>query len=561
MKLGDMNQAAPEEPAQSAPASNGSNASGAPEAIAEPSIRLGAWSFYFLAKILLYWRELIGFHPLENIAFAAFLLMPVRSRTGRWLRNAAAVPLALTLLYYDSWLPPIDRVLSQATLLSNFSFGYLLELSGRFISWPVVAMLVIGWVGYRIAARYLRTGVAVMAALLALAISSSRDEVNIASAPAASGREEPARQAAGAGSGNLDAMVQEFYAGEAQRIVHFAKADQGAPFDIIFLHVCSLSWDDLRAVGLDSHPIWNSFDFMFRQFNSAASYSGPAAIRINRATCGQTPHKSLYTPAADSCYLMPSLKQAGFETNIALNHDGHFDDFLTEIRKQGVNAPLMPLNGVAVPQRGFDNSPIYDDYGVLSRWLETRQKTDAERVALFYNTISLHDGNKIVSGPDSKLNSFASYKPRVEKLLNDINGFMEQIRKSGRRAIVVVVPEHGAALRGDKFQIAGLREIPTPLVTTVPVGVKVIGPDAVRNGSSAQIMEPASYVSLSQMIAQMIAKSPYGEAGFSPADYTESMTPTEFVAENEGMVMVRRDNRFYLKQGSDGWKEYVNPAN
>jgi cellulose synthase operon protein YhjU len=299
---------------------------------------------------------------------------------------------------------------------------------------------------------------------------------------------------------------------------------------------------------------------MFRKFNSAASYSGPAAIRINRATCGQTPHKALYAPAADSCYLMPSLKQAGFETNIAFNHDGHFDDFLTEIRKQGVSAPLMPLNGVSIPQRGFDNSPIYDDFGVLSRWFENRQKAGDARVALFYNTISLHDGNRIVSGPDAKLSSHDSYKPRVEKLLNDINGFMDQIGKSGRRAVVVVVPEHGAALRGDKFQIAGLREIPTPLVTTVPVGVKVIGPDVSRSGGSAQISEPTSYVGLSQLIAQLIDKPPYGEAGFSPADYTEGVSATDYVAENEGMVMVGRDNRFYLKQGSDGWKEYVNPT-
>jgi len=550
MKLDDMKPAAQEEPAQSPAASDHA---------AQPSIRLGAWSFYFLAKILLYWRELIGFHPLENIAFAAFLLMPVRSRNWRRARNAVAVPLALALLYYDSWLPPIERALSQATLLSNFSFGYLVELTGRFISWPVVAMLVIGWVGYRIASRYLRTGVAVMVALLALAVSASKNEqATIADAP--SGREEPARRAAGTDAANLDAMVQEFYANEAQRNVRFAKADHAAPFDIIFLHVCSLSWDDLQSIGLDKHPIWNNFDFMFRRFNSAASYSGPAAIRINRATCGQTPHKALYAPAADSCYLMPSLKQAGFETNIAFNHDGHFDDFLTEIRKQGVSAPLMPLNGVSIPQRGFDNSPIYDDFGVLSRWFENRQKAGDARVALFYNTISLHDGNRIVSGPDAKLSSHDSYKPRVEKLLNDINGFMEQIGKSGRRAVVVVVPEHGAALRGDKFQIAGLREIPTPLVTNVPVGVRIIGPDVSRSGGSAQIAEPTSYVGLSQLIAQLIDKPPYGEAGFSPADYTEGISATDYVAENEGMVMVGRDNRFYLKQGSDGWKEYVNPT-
>ena len=44
--------------------------------------------------------------------------------------------------------------------------------------------------------------------------------------------------------------------------------------------------------------------------------------------------------------------------------------------------------------------------------------------------------------------------------------------KAGRKAVVVVVPEHGAALRGDRMQIAGLREFATPSVTTVPVIVK-----------------------------------------------------------------------------------------
>jgi cellulose synthase operon protein YhjU len=530
-----------------------------PEQNSRTAIRLGGWSFYFLAKFLLVWRDLIGFHPIENLAFAAFLLVPITSRPWRRLRTAIAIPIAAALLHYDSWLPPIDRVLSQASLLSNFSATYLLELAGRFINWPVVAMLVLGLAAYRIAARFLRVGFVVVIALIAFA-AIPRQEQPVQIAPAATGAQMQANTAATGESVDLDTVLRDFHTKEAQRRVKFPKAENAVPFDIIFIHVCSLSWDDLRTVGLHEHPLWKSFDFLFRRFNAVASYSGPAVIRINRATCGQAQHKALYAPTSDQCYLLPGLKQAGFETDLALNHDGHFDDFLLMVRQQGVNAPLMPLNGVPAPLRAFDNSPIYDDFAVLSRWLETRQKSDNARVALFYNTISLHDGNRIISGPDAKLSSSDNYRPRVVKLLNDLTAFMDQMQKDGRRAIVVVVPEHGAALRGDKFQIAGLREIPTPSITTVPVGVKIIGQDVVRKGGAggtSNIDEPTSYLGLSQLIARLIEHPPYGEAGFSAADYAADIPVTEYVAENEATVMIQRNNRYFLKQDRDAWKEYA----
>lgn len=520
------------------------------------SIRLGDWSFYFLAKIILFWRELIGFHALENLAFAAFLLVPVSARIRR-LRNAAAVPLAVMLLYYDSWLPPVDRALSQAGLLANFSMSYLLELAGRFINWPVVAMLVISWAAFRIVARFLRAGTLVMLILVAMTarliptapVSATAGEKSVIVSP---GQAPPA-----ALGGDPGQVLRDFFSAEAQRHVSFLSAANAVPFDIVFIHVCSLSWDDLQATGLDRHPLWSNFDFLFRQFNSAASYSGPAVVRISRATCGQSPHSALYEPVQEQCLLFPSLKQAGFETNLAFNHDGHFDDFLPLVRKQGINAPLMPMDGVPVPLRSFDNSPIYDDFGVLSRWLDSRQKSADQRVALFYNTISLHDGNRIVSGTDARLSSQDNYRPRAQKLFDDITGFMERIQKSGRSAVVVVIPEHGAALRGDRFQITGLREIPTPAITSVPVGVKVIGPGVVRKGNGAQITESSSYLALSQLVARLIESSPFADGGFSPMEYIAELPVTDFVAENEGVAMIRANNRYLLRQGSDGWKEYL----
>ncbi len=48
--------------------------------------------------------------------------------------------------------------------------------------------------------------------------------------------------------------------------------------------------------------------------------------------------------------------------------------------------------------------------------------------------------------------------------------------------MVVVVPEHGGALKGDRMQVSGLRDIPSPSITDVPVGVKFFGMKAPHQG-------------------------------------------------------------------------------
>lgn len=523
--------------------SSGPRASNA-SSLAAP-IQLGGWSLYFIAKFVLYARELIGWHALENLAFAAALLVPLQP-TWRRVRNGLALPVAAALLYHDSWLPPFSRLWSQATLLSDFSAEYLLELAGRFVNGQVIALLVLAWAAHRVVAPYLRTGVLVMAGLIGLALAPHVQALMPGNPPAVTA------QSAAQAPGPLDpdAMLREFYAAEAQRAVRLpdaASTAAQAPFDIVFLHVCSLSWDDLRLAGLDQHPLWSRFDALFTQFNSAASYSGPSAIRIQRALCGQTSHHGLYDPANDQCYLFPNLKRAGFTPELAMNHDGHFDDFLSVLRRQGLNAPPLPLDGTPIPQRGFDNSSIHDDLAVLARWLDRRMQGDPDqstqaRAALYYNTISLHDGNKLITG--SQLDAVASYRLRAGKLFDDIDTFLSLLEQSGRRVIVVLTPEHGAALRGDRYQIAGLRDMPTPQITHVPVGLKVIG--AHREDAALRIDQPSSYLGLSQLLAQLIATPPYptqqdlstAPAGFRMADYARHLPTTHYVADNDGTVVL-----------------------
>ena len=524
----------------------------------QPQAGLDGWNFYFLAKLALFWRELIGFHPLENLAFALVLLVPLKSPAWRRTRLVLAVLVGIALLYYDSWLPPIGRALSQANLISNFSPAYLVELSGRFVSFPVVALLVSIGAAYLILARWLRFSVLVMGALLVFAVGGTLSKLPTTAALPSGGSVAP-----GVAKNDPDAVLREFYAREETRSVAMPKPASGnAPFDVIFIHVCSLSWDDLQAMGLENHPLLQRFDFLLTRFNSAATYSGPAAIRIQRATCGQQPHEKLYERAPANCYLMDGLREAGFETAVVLNHDGHFDDFLKFVQAQtsittpnGVAVPPMPLTNVKVAQHSFDGSPIYDDADVLRHWLDARTKAAPEHMAVYYNTVSLHDGNRI-SGDKTQVGSLETYRIRLSKLLDDLDGFLTSLEKSGRRALVVMIPEHGAAVRGDKMQIAGLREIPSPAITLVPVGIKVVGPNIRRNGNAARINEPTSYLAVSELVARMLARPPFSVDGFAPAEYVAELPTTKFVAQNENIIVIESGGGYLLKQGKEDWINY-----
>ena len=519
-------------------------------------ISLGGWNVYFLGKLALYWQGFIGFQPLENLAFAALLLLPLQSQRWQRVRTMAAIPAAIGLLYHDSWLPPVSRVFSQASLLAQFDLAYLVELTGRFINVQMAALLIIIAVAYRLLSQWVRVGVLVLAVMVALLFTHTRASVNPLQGMAVAGNANMPPQAA-AKPQSLDDVAHDFFASEAKRRVAFSvPAANATPFDIIFVHICSLSWDDLRAVGLDSHPLWKHLDITLTHFNSAASYSGPAVIRMLRAPCGQPRHEALYSPAPEGCYLMEDLRQAGFESNLALNHDGHFEDFLKLVQQQRINQTPLSLDNIPVTQHAFDDSPIFDDFAVLSRWLQDRKKDHAARAALFYNTISLHDGNK-TNGAGMGRNSHDTYKARLERLLDDLDHFMGVLETSGTKAVVVLIPEHGAAYRGDRMQIAGLREIPSPAITLVPVGIKVVGSGVRRAGEPAVVAESTSYLALSRIVANLLKKSPFSGDGFNAGDYLADLPVTPLLSQNGEVTMMHYNNQYYLRQENNGpWTPY-----
>jgi cellulose synthase operon protein YhjU len=509
------------------------------------SDRLGAWSYYFVAKAALFAVGLIDFHLVENLVFAAALFAMAHPRV-RAVRSWIGVPAAVALLYYDSRLPGIARVFSQASLVASFSGAYLAELAGRFVSWKVIGLVFVAMAASVAVSRVVRLDAVAVAAMVIVVLAMPTPKAVVDDAPAST-----AGASTGAVAGGPDAIVSGFFLAESQRKVAFTKPE-GPPFDVVFLHICSLSWDDLEATGLANHPLFSTFDIVLKRFNSVSTYSGPAAIRLLRAPCGQQRHDALWKPAAPQCLLLPELQQAGFEPQLAMNHDGHFDNFIDHVRAQGVLAVPVSLKGIEAPQKGFDDSRIYNDGAVLKRWLDSRARSPAPRAVLYYNTLSLHDGNQWATGPSTK--SSETYKARLKTMLDDVKKFMDELAASGRRAVVVLVPEHGAALRAAEGQIAGLREVPTPAITLVPVGIRVIGPDVQRTGDPVQSDAQTSFLAVSQIVSAMLAKPPFGDA-FRAADYTANLPVTPFVAEGENSIVIRKADKYLLRREQEPWNE------
>ncbi|HEV3105046.1 MAG TPA: cellulose biosynthesis protein BcsG [Trinickia sp.] len=512
-----------------------------------------SWNLYFLLKLYLYATGHLKPLWIANIAFLIALgaTSSIKRRWLRVLRHLIGLAIGVPLLYYEAIVPPFSRVVATFSELRSFTFGYWLELAQRFVP-PLVLIGVVVFVAlYLIVNRWLRIATFLLIALVALPVWNA---VSVALTPAQGGGSNGARGSGAIVEQPLDhnAALAAFRTAQAQRQVAFGhlSANANAQFDIIVLHICSLSWDDLDVSQTRNNPMLAHFDYLFTNFSTAASYSGPAAVRVLRASCGQQPHAALYSDAPPQCHLFAELAQAGYTPQVLLNHDGHFDNFLQLVRENigAPNAPLISNAGAPVSMHAFDSSPIHDDYATLANWYAERAKTPGP-VALYYNTLTLHDGNRLVG--NDRLTSLASYPQRVTTMMNEFDAFAELVAKSGRRAAIVFVPEHGAALRGDANQIAGLREIPTPRIIDGPVGVRLIGLPG-DHGPTTVIDRPSSFLALAQLLSNLVSSSPFAGGATLPR-YAENLPQTQMVGENEGTVVMKTASGYAVKTPDNVW--------
>jgi cellulose synthase operon protein YhjU len=356
---------------------------------------------------------------------------------------------------------------------------------------------------------------------------------------------------------NLNSYLDVFSTKEKPRIITMPTqlGSSFEPFDIVLINICSMADDDLKYSGLQSHPVFDKFDISFQDFNSAASYSTPASLRLLRSNCGQETESEMYRTRKPECELITTLESIGFSSSLYLDHTGKYGNYLESLRKLGgLTAPLNDLNALGIQYNSFDGSPVYSDKDLFDNYLRHMKSDAVHNNIAFFNLIALHDGNTLPN--DRKP---LSYSLRANILLDNINELITDLDKSGRKTMLVVIPEHGAALRGDKMQISKLREIPNTKITHVPTYIKFIGLGSNDSHSSQiKLQGSYSYLALSEIIRRVITGNIYSTNDRKQLNQIVADLPqTADISESTNSFFMRFAQKPFFKLKGDSWKPYV----
>lgn len=200
----------------------------------------------------------------------------------------------------------------------------------------------------------------------------------------------------------------------------------------------------------------------------------------------------------------------------------------------------------------FDGSRVGRDGDYLRTWWKKRIEQSGPAVAYYYNSITLHDGNRFTN---SNLNSLESYPLRLERMLNDLQSVLGEIKRSDRKALVLVVPEHGAGLTGEYGQLVGLRELPTPAITKVPVFGYWIAPGYVASPSGpVTVKQPTSYTALGELLNRWMVLPV--EQQLSPAwpVLLNDLPSTRFVSQQGKITVMESQSSYWMKAPGTAWK-------
>lgn len=499
------------------------------------------WSFYFLGKIYLYAKGYLRFHFILNLLFAIFLILPVSKnlpfyRLLKTLKIFLSVVFAFSLLWYDSWLPPLCYSIQQLEQQGVPSKEYIVHfLLSSIKPFEIAVLLFLLLLCIFVRNRVRLTPIVFILILIVPLLGFGHDKAD---------------------KKDMESYVEAFYQSESKRVIHFEKSNTSNPdFDIIILHICSLAWDDLQVVSLEKHPFFKQFDILFANFNTATSYSDPSAIRLFRASCGQQRHDALYRDAPKECYLMENLREQGYSTYSAVDYYDSKLLFVKLIMNFGLADPPITTEDIPSYKYSYEEYPIFDTLAILGKWWDIRQKSKSKRSVLYVDITNLHGGSHLATEKNwwSK-DAPPHYKEDVQSLFGDLEKFFNKLVASKQNFVVIFIPEHGRALRGSSIQPKDLRDIPLPQITLVPVGIKLIGEGHPLLPVRQEIIsKPASYLALSYLLASFLKETPFGESRLSTQNILSDIPETSFVAENEKAEVVKKGEDYFLYGKDKQW--------
>jgi hypothetical protein len=120
---------------------------------------------------------------------------------------------------------------------------------------------------------------------------------------------------------------------------------------------------------------------------------------------------------------------------------------------------------------------------------------------------------------------------------------------------VIFMAADGAALRGDQRQPPGLKEIPTSAIAVVPVGIAFINASHAAPAIQLKVEAPLSYQAIDELLARCIAYDPFDMGTLRPETYTEDLPQTDFVAENNGITVLRSGGRDMMRTPDGSWSQ------
>lgn len=487
------------------------------------------WVFYFITVVFLHLFQIISAHAFYNLFLCLFVFFPLPDKLPHKiifsrLQAFLGLVIGIILLWHESYLPPIATLwqfITNPELRPSpvFLWRFILsEINLKLLLFIIPTITFAYFLSYTKFKKYF--GLFFLACFFLIGFTEKASVV-----------------------GDFTA---NFYQSESKKSIDFVD-NLNNDFDIVILQLCSFSWDDFNYITYDIDPFLSQFDYIFTNFNTATSYSNPAVIRLLRSTCGQTTHEQLFSEVDNKCYLMNNLKNLGYSPYTSLNHNGVYSGFNEAIEKYGMaSVPLSNANLKPI-EASFDGTYIYGDEETLSSWLETRKLDKNKKTVLFYNSTTLHTGGRYLDS--AYLSNSDQYRLSLSKIIGDLNNFFVKIKKSNKNTIVIVLGEHGAALRGSVLQPGTVREIPLPSITTVPVAIKLFGPGFNNDQASRTIIidKPASYLAMSDLLSQIIKISPQSRADLSSLKITDRYLTEEIVSENENGVIVKNKIGLFYK--------------
>jgi cellulose synthase operon protein YhjU len=253
------------------------------------------------------------------------------------------------------------------------------------------------------------------------------------------------------------------------------------------------------------------------------------------------------------CIFFDLLQNQGYDRAFAMNHDGHFGGFLSNVQSRnegGLDVAPAGFFGADSGMKSFDDTPIYRDIDVLTGWWNSRKAND-HPVALYYNSISLHDGN-VLKGHE-KESSTKTYAERMHRLFDDINQFIDLLKHSNKPVVLVMVSEHGAAIHGDQMQIQGMREIPSPVITKVPLAIKLIGLPQFHVNGPIMSDRHVSYLAIVDLLKNLLNQE---SSNLTVEQLSGQLPETDFVSANEDTTVLQLGAGYFIKEGANPWATY-----